>query len=203
MCFIVCFIIRSRVKPNLHHSSETNSAKEDTGDAPVFLSLSSQPPQIFARNKIIKGLTPPSHTPIYTEWPQWLQCGVISDFSSEEAERLLHHSDYLLAEHMGWWQQREDLQNRLSSICCKTLFMDYFHTMILKNQGQKEKGEHNFSMAFLPNTWHKCRDWRPAGEESFCWLCLPCASQLLNYTITTHRAGSEISLSGMSFIKCK
>lgn len=61
MCFIVCFITRSRVKPNLHHSTETNSAKEDTGDAPVFVSLSSQPSQIFARNKIIKGLTPLSH----------------------------------------------------------------------------------------------------------------------------------------------
>lgn len=66
MSFIVCFITRSRVKPNLHHSNETNSAKGDTDDAPVFLSLSSQPPQIFARNKIIKGLTPLPHTPIYT-----------------------------------------------------------------------------------------------------------------------------------------
>lgn len=51
MCFIVCFITTSRVKANLHHSSGINPAKEDTSDAPVFLSLSSHPPQIFARNK--------------------------------------------------------------------------------------------------------------------------------------------------------
>lgn len=139
MCFIVCFITRSRAEPSLHHSNGTKSAKEDTGDAPVFLSLSSQPSQISARNKIINGLTPLSPTFIYTAWTQWLGCGVISDFTSEEAERLLHHSGYLRAEHMGRWQQREDLQKRLSSICCKTLFTDYFHTMILKNQGREER----------------------------------------------------------------
>lgn len=199
MCFIVCFITTSRVKPSLHHSTETNLAKEDTGDAPVFVSLSLQPSQMFARNKIIKGLTPLSHTQCDpNDWNVEL-------FQTSQVRKQKGCSITLIISLLNTWA--DDNSERIYRNVCPQSAANPIYGLLPYNDflksGTKRKGEHNFSMAFLPNTWHKCRDWRPAGEESFCWLCLPWASQLLNYTITTHRAASEISLSGMSFIKCK
>lgn len=117
--------------------------------------------------KIIKGLTPPSHTPISTVWSQCLEMWSyfrLHKWGSRKAAPSLWLSPC-------WTHGLMTNSERIYKTVCPqsaekkktTLFMDYFHTMILKNQGQKERGEHNFSMALLPNTWHKCRDWRP------CW----------------------------------
>lgn len=146
-----------------------------------------------------------SHILIYIVWSHWLECGVIPHLHDcEEEERLLYHSKYLLAKHTDWWQHRQGFTKTfVLGLLQKPYLQITFIQWFKKNQGRKEKENILLVWVFFLNTWQKLGDCRPASEESLCWLCLACVSRLLNYVISTHKVGSEISLSGYSFKMCK